>query len=418
MRVDDLTSIVRLAGIKRTVTEAGEQDDSERQAAIAKLKKMTSGNEYNDANHTYIDPKTGAIIYSRDGSPMPASNFTDPKYTGSVGSELRNLLKQSGLSVTADARGNARVDPAAFANLGREPVAPSQSTAGSSGAAAPANNSGVTTSGIPPVRITTPGSTAAPSQQAAEITPMVANPDTKVSARADYEGDTPASSGGGQPAMPAAEPAAKKKQLAPVNPAIMALQKKLKALGADLGGFGPNKDGIDGRMGGKTARAIELFDAGKLPGQSGAGPSGPGPAGPSGPLPAGPSGPLPAGPSGPGLSGATPVVSPKTKPGPKPSKYPASAVWEREWGATLNPDGTPKGTATPNTPSKAEVKPRPPEGAIPAVPNQVEPRPADPLQAQVWDSKYTRTYDPTTGKKLSAESIELADLIRLMEKLK
>jgi hypothetical protein len=260
------------------------------------------------------------------------------------------------------------------------------------------------------VNVPEPGTNTSTAGAAAWRPP--AGPDTKVSARADYEGDTPASSGGGQPAMPAAEPAAKKKQLAPVNPAIMALQKKLKALGADLGGFGPNKDGIDGRMGGKTARAIELFDAGKLPGQSGAGPSGAGPSG-AGPSGAGPSGVTPAGPSG-----ATPVVSPKTKPGPRPSKYPASAVWDREWSATLNPDGTPKGTATPNTPLKTEVKPRPPEGSIPAAPAEVKPRPTDPLQAQAWDSKYARTHDPATGKKLSAESIELADLIRLMEKLK
>lgn len=35
---------------------------------------------------------------------------------------------------------------------------------------------------------------------------------------------------------------------------IMAMQKKLKAAGADLGTFGPNKDGIDGNLGGKNSK--------------------------------------------------------------------------------------------------------------------------------------------------------------------
>lgn len=106
----------------RKLDEA-DQADFERREAISKLKKLTSGNEYNDANHTYIDPKTGAIIYSRDGSPMPAKSFNDPRYdTASVGLELRQLLKKVGLPVTADARGNAMVDPAAFANLGNDPA--------------------------------------------------------------------------------------------------------------------------------------------------------------------------------------------------------------------------------------------------------------------------------------------------------
>jgi hypothetical protein len=106
---------------KLRILDEGDQADFERRDAISKLKKLTSGNEYNDANHTYINPKTGAIIYSRDGSPMPAKSFNDPKYdTASVGLELRQLLKQVGLPVTADARGNAMVDPAAFANLGND----------------------------------------------------------------------------------------------------------------------------------------------------------------------------------------------------------------------------------------------------------------------------------------------------------
>jgi len=263
MRVDDLTSIVRLAGIKRTVTEAGEQDGSERQAAIAKLKKMTSGNEYNDANHTYIDPKTGAIIYSRDGSSMPARSFTDPKYTGSVGSELRNLLKQAGLSVTADAQGNARVDPVAFANLGREPVAPPQSTAGPSGETAPANNPGVTTSAVPSVRITTPGPTgageagtqgatgssgAAPTP--APTVPPGINPENGLQqyTPVNYTKDTLREPPG----------TAKKKVLAPVDPQLKTLQQglldtdsKYKEL---LGPFG-----ADGRIGKYTRNALKQY---------------------------------------------------------------------------------------------------------------------------------------------------------------
>jgi hypothetical protein len=102
--------------------DEGAQDDFERREAIAKLKKLTSGDAYSDANHTYINPKTGAIIYSRDGSPMPAKSFNDPQYdTASVGLELRQLLKKVGLPVTADAKGNAMVDPAAFNNLGNDP---------------------------------------------------------------------------------------------------------------------------------------------------------------------------------------------------------------------------------------------------------------------------------------------------------
>jgi hypothetical protein len=56
--------------------------------------------------------------------------------------------------------------------------------------------------------------------------------------------------------------------LAPVDPEVMQLQKILKALGADLGTFGPNKDGIDGRVGKFTRDAIKSYQAGTLPGQS------------------------------------------------------------------------------------------------------------------------------------------------------
>jgi hypothetical protein len=56
--------------------------------------------------------------------------------------------------------------------------------------------------------------------------------------------------------------------LAPPDPKVMDAQRMLKALGADLGTFGPNKDGIDGRIGNKTRTAASLYQQGKLPGQS------------------------------------------------------------------------------------------------------------------------------------------------------
>ena len=154
---EDLSRILNLSGIKEDA-----QDDFERRDAIAKLKKLTSGDEYSDANHTYINPKTGAIIYSRDGSPMPAKSFNDPQYdTASVGLELRQLLKKVGLPVTADAKGRAMVDPGAFANLGKDttPPASQPTTSGSSsgGGGTPPPVSGAsspaTTSAVSPQRI-------------------------------------------------------------------------------------------------------------------------------------------------------------------------------------------------------------------------------------------------------------------------
>jgi hypothetical protein len=38
---------------------------------------------------------------------------------------------------------------------------------------------------------------------------------------------------------------------------VLAMQKELKAVGANLGEFGPNKDGLDGRLGPYTRRAAE-----------------------------------------------------------------------------------------------------------------------------------------------------------------
>ena len=40
---------------------------------------------------------------------------------------------------------------------------------------------------------------------------------------------------------------------------VLKLQKELKAAGADLGDYGPNKDGLDGMMGPYTRRAAEKF---------------------------------------------------------------------------------------------------------------------------------------------------------------
>jgi len=40
---------------------------------------------------------------------------------------------------------------------------------------------------------------------------------------------------------------------------VLAMQKELKAKGADLGKYGPNNDGLDGRLGPYTRRAAEKF---------------------------------------------------------------------------------------------------------------------------------------------------------------
>lgn len=40
---------------------------------------------------------------------------------------------------------------------------------------------------------------------------------------------------------------------------VLTMQKELKAKGADLGTFGPNKDGLDGRLGPYTRRAADKF---------------------------------------------------------------------------------------------------------------------------------------------------------------
>ena len=43
------------------------------------------------------------------------------------------------------------------------------------------------------------------------------------------------------------------------DPKVLELQKKLKEKGADLGSFGPNRDGLDGVMGPKTRQASAKF---------------------------------------------------------------------------------------------------------------------------------------------------------------
>lgn len=44
-----------------------------------------------------------------------------------------------------------------------------------------------------------------------------------------------------------------------VDKDVMALQRELKAAGADIGTFGPSGDGVDGRLGPYTRRAAEKF---------------------------------------------------------------------------------------------------------------------------------------------------------------
>lgn len=43
------------------------------------------------------------------------------------------------------------------------------------------------------------------------------------------------------------------------QPAIMKMQKELKAAGADLGNYGSNKDGIDGNLGGKNSKTRQAM---------------------------------------------------------------------------------------------------------------------------------------------------------------
>ena len=52
-----------------------------------------------------------------------------------------------------------------------------------------------------------------------------------------------------------------------VKDSVMAIQSKLKKLGADLGTFGPNRDGVDGALGDKTIQAIRSYLTQKLSGQ-------------------------------------------------------------------------------------------------------------------------------------------------------
>jgi murein DD-endopeptidase MepM/ murein hydrolase activator NlpD len=51
----------------------------------------------------------------------------------------------------------------------------------------------------------------------------------------------------------------------PPDPKVLELQKMLKSKGYDLGDFGPNKDGVDGRMGPKTQAALDAYNSGKSP---------------------------------------------------------------------------------------------------------------------------------------------------------
>lgn len=82
----------------------------------------------------------------------------------------------------------------------------------------------------------------------------------------DFFGSEPTAAAGSS--TPSAAGPRRPRTLAPPDPKVMDAQRMLKALGADLGTFGPNKDGIDGRIGNKTRTAASLYQQGKLPGQS------------------------------------------------------------------------------------------------------------------------------------------------------
>jgi len=435
MRIDDLISIIRLSGIKRTVSE-DEQGNFERQNAIAKLKKLTAPDPMGGGNHAYVDPKTGTIMYSGnaggEGTPSPvgsAQQWNDPKNaTASVGRDLKDLLKQAGLQVTADAKGNARVDPAAFANLGKAPAAalpttptivpgpPGSATAipppGPTFGAALASgderdpNSGnrvnaqqAAAAGATPAEIaagkppgtdsSTPTGNTSMAGAAAWRPPAAPKPDTNVGDNPDYHGDVNPSSGGGKPAMPdySQDAAAKKKrQLMPVDPALKQVQSLLATIPKLKELLGPY--GADGRMGKYTRDAITTYlqyhpddaaepafktilDKYKIP--------------------------VPPRPGEPqtGPSGATP----EKKPG-EPQTGPSGATPEKKPG---EPQTGPSGA----TPAATKVEPRPPYN------------PRNPGPAQEWDKKYSATHHTNgTPKAAKNEDIELADLIRLVEKLK
>jgi len=124
---EDLSRILNLSGIRENA-----QDKFERPEAISKLKQLTTGTQYDSANHTHINPQTGVIIYSRTGKPYgSAEQWNDPdNATAAVGSELKNLLKKVGLEVQDNDDGDAQVDPEAFAKLGKDSKLTTTTTTG------------------------------------------------------------------------------------------------------------------------------------------------------------------------------------------------------------------------------------------------------------------------------------------------
>ena len=114
---EDLSRILNLSGIRENA-----QDKFGRPEAISKLKQLTTGTQYDSANHTHINPQTGVIIYSRTDKPYgSAEQWNDPDNdTASVGLDLKNLLKKVGLEVRNNDKGEAQVDPEEFANLGKD----------------------------------------------------------------------------------------------------------------------------------------------------------------------------------------------------------------------------------------------------------------------------------------------------------
>jgi hypothetical protein len=210
--------------------------------------------------------------------------------------------------------------------------------------------------------------------------PAAPKPDTNVGDNPDYHGDVNPSSGGGKPAMPnySQDAAAKKKrQLMPVDPALKQVQSLLSTIPQLKELLGPY--GADGRMGKYTRNAITTYlqthpdDA--------------------------------AEPAFKAILDKYKIPVPNAKP------------------------PTPEKPAEPPTPEKPAVPPTPEKPAVPPTVSgdqkvgRVDPRPPynprNPGPAQEWDKKYGATHHTNgTPKAAKTEDIELADLIRLVEKLK
>jgi hypothetical protein len=226
MTRDNLTSIIQLAGIKRNISEDGMPTPG----------YDGSGNRI----RTVADPKLGA----GEGDPFAASATAVPS-TGTP----RSIAPDG---ATADSGvGINKFEPKP-ANVSTQSVAPAV----------------IKTTSVPYNVPSTSRSGSGPSGVDPDVQAQIErlrrdwnnHQSTDVGNNPDYHGDVNPSSGGGNPAMPAAEPESKKKTLAPVDEKLKPIQEKLKALGYDLG-----PTGIDGRMGKYTRQAIDAFKAGTPP---------------------------------------------------------------------------------------------------------------------------------------------------------